>query len=85
VGEQIGRLNLCIDQLKQAQTRSGIQNLFADYSNKATRALTEAKKDNDFIYHERVPDSMAPIEKVASARLAKPTVVPTKFHTGREL
>ena len=36
-----------------------------DWSKKCERALTDAKKDNDFIYHERVPDekNLAPITK----------------------
>ena len=28
----------------------------ADWGKRSDRALTEAKKDNDFIYHERIPD-----------------------------
>jgi hypothetical protein len=27
-----------------------------EWSRKAERALADAKKDNDFIYHERIPD-----------------------------
>ncbi|ODN01568.1 Programmed cell death 6-interacting protein [Orchesella cincta] len=81
VGEQIARLNHCLEVLKQAQTRSGVPNFFADYINKANRMVAEAKKDNDFIYHERVPEtsSLMPIDKVASARLAKPTPVPERL------
>lgn len=77
VGEQIARLNHCLEVLKQAQQRSGVPNFFADYVNKANRLMQEAKKDNDFIYHERVPEtsSLMPIDKVGSARLAKPTPV----------
>jgi len=54
---------------------------------KATKSLADAKKDNDFIYHERIPDAatLAPIEKVASARLAKPTPVPMKFNNNKDL
>ncbi len=77
VGEQIARLNYCLELLKQAQQRSGVPNYFDDYVKKTNRLLAEAKKDNDFIYHERVPESntLMPIDKVASARLAKPTPV----------
>jgi programmed cell death 6-interacting protein len=73
IGEQITRLTQTIEILKQAQQRSGNPTFFADYVNKATRTLQQAKKDNDFIYHERVPEvsSLSPIDKVASARLAK--------------
>jgi len=83
VGEQITRLNQSIDILKQAQTRAGNPNFFADYVNKATRLVAQAKKDNDFIYHERVPEpsALSPIDKVASARLAKQTPLPEKLST----
>lgn len=66
-------MQVCLESLKQAQQRSGVPNFFSDYVNKATRQLNEAKKDNDFIYHERIPDagSLAVVEKVQSARLAK--------------
>lgn len=44
-----------------------------DYVNKATRLMQQAKKDNDFIYHERVLEASAltPVDKVASFRMAK--------------
>lgn len=73
VGEQITRLTQTLEILKQAQQRSGNSNFFVDYVNKANRLLTQAKKDNDFIYHERVIEASAltPIDKVASARIAK--------------
>jgi len=67
--------------LKQAQTRSGNPNLLGDYVNKANRLLAEAKKDNDFIYHERIPEgsSLMPVEKSMAARLAKTLPVPERF------
>lgn len=67
MGEQITRLNQTIEILKTAQQRSGSPQFFADYVNKAQRLLAQAKKDNDFIYHERVPEasSLAPVEKVS--------------------
>ncbi len=81
VGEQITRLNQTIELLKQAQQRAGNPTFFSDYVNKANRLLTEAKKDNDFIYHERVLEASAltPIDKVASARIAKVLPVPEKM------
>ena len=83
IGEQITRLTQCIDIFKQAQQRSGNPNFFVDYVNKATRILTQAKKDNDFIYHERVLEvsSLTPIDKVASARLAKQLPVSDRLST----
>lgn len=81
VGEQIARLNYCLELLKQSQQRAGNPTYFDDYVKKANRLLAEAKKDNDFIYHERVPESsvLQPIDKVASARLAKPLPIPERF------
>lgn len=40
--------------------------------------LNEAKKDNDFIYHERIPD-VKHLEPVTKAAIAKPTPVPAKL------
>jgi len=80
VGEQICRLNVCIELLRKAQdklkTNTGSQFLV-----EANRVVIECKKENDFIYHEVIPDpkSLEPVEKVSSARLAKPTPIPEKF------
>uniref|UniRef100_A0A663M6I0 BRO1 domain-containing protein n=1 Tax=Athene cunicularia TaxID=194338 RepID=A0A663M6I0_ATHCN len=48
-----------------------------DLVDKINRALTAAKKDNDFIYHDRVPD-LKDLESVGKASLVKstPVVVP---------
>lgn len=45
-----------MELFKSAQTRSGDTSFFEDSVGRAQRALDEAVKDNDFIYHERVPD-----------------------------
>ncbi|GCB81311.1 hypothetical protein scyTo_0023278, partial [Scyliorhinus torazame] len=45
-----------------------------DLSDKIARALTAAKKDNDFIYHDRVPD-VKDLEPVGKATLVKSTPV----------
>ena len=44
VGEQIARLNHCVEILKVSQQRSGNPNFFSDYVSKANRVLAEAKK-----------------------------------------
>ncbi|XP_012269159.2 programmed cell death 6-interacting protein [Athalia rosae] len=71
VGEEIARLDHAVELFKAAQQRSNRSNLFQDYANKAQRNLTEARKDNDFIYHERIPDvkSLDPIGKASIAKL----------------
>ena len=77
IGEQIARLNLCLELLKKAQDKTGNVTLFSYYVTEASRLVTEVKKDNDFIYHEQVPNpsNLPTIEKVPSARLAKPLAV----------
>jgi programmed cell death 6-interacting protein len=53
-----------------------------DWLRRTEKALTEAKKDNDFIYHERIPEEKAlvPIGKVA---VAKPTPLTDRLGTER--
>ena len=72
IGEQIAWLQKSVELLKAAQTRSGIPNFYQTELSRAERSLQEAKKDNDFIYHERVPDikTLPPLEK---AQVAKPS------------
>lgn len=55
---------------KAAQQRSSKPTFFQEHLNKATRNLAEAKQDNDFIYHERIPD-LKSLEPVGRAPLAK--------------
>ena len=47
------------------------------------RLLAEAKKDNDFIYHERIPEVKA-LSAVGRAAVVKPTSVPDKFFPGEK-
>merc|ERR1719184_173067 len=50
----------------------------SDWTKRATRALTDAKKDNDFIYHERIPDVKV-LTAIGRAAVVKPTALPEKF------
>lgn len=52
--------------------------MFQDYTNKAQRNLTEVKKDNDFIYHERIPD-IKNVEAIGKANVAKLLPLPETF------
>uniref|UniRef100_A0A3B4EKA9 Programmed cell death 6-interacting protein n=1 Tax=Pygocentrus nattereri TaxID=42514 RepID=A0A3B4EKA9_PYGNA len=45
-----------------------------DLSDKISRALTAAKKDNDFIYHDRVPE-VKDLEHIGKATLVKATAI----------
>lgn len=45
-----------------------------DLSDKINRALTAAKKDNDFIYHDRVPE-VKDLEHIGKAALVRATAI----------
>lgn len=47
-----------------------------DLSDRINRALTSAKKDNDFIYHDRVPE-IKDLEHIGKAALVKATPITT--------
>lgn len=70
-----------MELFKAAQNRSNKPNLFQDYANKVQRNLNEVKKDNDFIYHERVPDAKT-LEPIGKAAVAKLLSMPETFNTG---
>jgi len=68
---------LAISFLKIGQERC-VRPVYTETLNKAIQELNEAKKDNDFIYHERIPDAKH-LEPIAKAVVAKPTSLPSKF------
>ncbi|KAL3279081.1 hypothetical protein HHI36_016595 [Cryptolaemus montrouzieri] len=70
IGEELARLQHAVELFKASQQRSG-KNLFNNIFLKAQRHLTEATKDNDFIYHERIPDvkALEPIGKAQPVKL----------------
>ncbi|XP_044258227.1 programmed cell death 6-interacting protein [Tribolium madens] len=70
IGEEIARLEHSVSLFQTAQQRSGKASLFQDLQHKAQRNLTEVKKDNDFIYHERIPDIKS-LELIGKAQPAK--------------
>ncbi|XP_015430734.1 PREDICTED: programmed cell death 6-interacting protein isoform X2 [Dufourea novaeangliae] len=80
IGEEIARLEHAVELFRAAQQRSNKPNLFQEYANRAQRNLTEAKKDNDFIYHERIPDVKS-LEPVGKANVAKLLPLPETFCT----
>lgn len=55
-----------------------VRPVYTDILNKAVQESNEAKKDNDFIYHEKIPD-VKQLEPIAKAVIAKPTPLPSKF------
>ncbi|NXL90655.1 PDC6I protein, partial [Alectura lathami] len=76
-GEEIGRLQHAADLVKTVASRYDEYINVKDLVDKINRALTAAKKDNDFIYHDRVPD-LKDLEPIGKASLVKstPVVVP---------
>ncbi|EOB04653.1 Programmed cell death 6-interacting protein, partial [Anas platyrhynchos] len=76
-GEEIGRLQHAADLIKTVASRYDEYINVKDLVDKINRALTAAKKDNDFIYHDRVPD-LKDLEPIGKASLVKstPVVVP---------
>ncbi|XP_046967489.1 programmed cell death 6-interacting protein [Vanessa cardui] len=65
VGEEIARLTLAAELLRGARDGSPA----AEAGVRAARQLAAAVRDNDFIYHERVPDARA-LEPVPRAPVA---------------
>jgi len=79
-GEEICRAEKAIECLKAAESRGGayfVQH-FKTLLNKAVRLCDEAKEDNNFIYHARIPDYKS-LDSISKASLVKPTPMPEKF------
>ncbi|XP_052043048.1 programmed cell death 6-interacting protein isoform X1 [Apodemus sylvaticus] len=73
-GEEIARLQHAAELIKNVASRYDEYVNVKDFSDKINRALTAAKKDNDFIYHDRVPD-LKDLDPIGKATLVKPTPV----------
>ncbi|XP_022903763.2 programmed cell death 6-interacting protein [Onthophagus taurus] len=80
VGQEIAWLQHSVESFKASQERSGKQ-FFQDVYVKVQRNLAEAHKDNNFIYHERIPDvkSLDPIGKAVLAKII-PVSYPMSQH-----
>ncbi|XP_018603446.2 programmed cell death 6-interacting protein isoform X3 [Scleropages formosus] len=73
-GEEISRLQHAAELVKTVASRYDEYINVKDLSDKISRALTAAKKDNDFIYHDRVPE-VKDLDQIGKASLVKPTVI----------
>ncbi|XP_021094318.1 programmed cell death 6-interacting protein isoform X1 [Heterocephalus glaber] len=73
-GEEIARLQHAAELIKTVVSRYDEYVNVKDFSDKISRALTAAKKDNDFIYHDRVPD-LKDLDPIGKASLVKSTPV----------
>lgn len=78
-GEQLCRLTQAVEMLKSAAAKSTLfPRSLSDYQRKAASAYESARKDNEFIYHERIPDYKT-VSAIGKAALAKATPIPAKF------
>ncbi|XP_053605524.1 apoptosis-linked gene 2-interacting protein X 1 isoform X2 [Plodia interpunctella] len=85
VGEEIARLQLATEQLRAAAGGgAGVAGPAADVAPRAARQLASAIKDNDFIYHERVPEPRL-LEPVPRAGVARPLEPPPRWGAGKDL
>ncbi|KAF4073933.1 hypothetical protein AMELA_G00248970 [Ameiurus melas] len=73
-GEEIARLQHATELVKTVATRYDEYVNVKDLADKISRALTAAKKDNDFIYHDRVPE-VKDLEHIGKATLVKATAI----------
>ncbi|XP_070777961.1 programmed cell death 6-interacting protein isoform X4 [Enoplosus armatus] len=73
-GEEIARLQHAAELVKTVASRYDEYVSVKDLSDKINRALTAAKKDNDFIYHDRVPE-VKDLEHIGKAALVKATSI----------
>uniref|UniRef100_A0A8C7NTI0 Programmed cell death 6-interacting protein n=1 Tax=Oncorhynchus mykiss TaxID=8022 RepID=A0A8C7NTI0_ONCMY len=73
-GEEIARLQHATELVKTVASRYDEYVSVKDLSDRISRALTAAKKDNDFIYHDRVPE-VKDLEHIGKAALVKATTI----------
>ena len=73
-GEQIARLRAARELLSGAETRGGSAFIHTDEARRIARLLEDAEKDNNFIYHAKVPEKNR-LPSIAKAALAKPLPV----------
>ncbi|XP_077563185.1 programmed cell death 6-interacting protein-like protein AliX [Haemaphysalis longicornis] len=85
VGEELARLQHAIELMKTAESQAGVSFSFRDEAKKISLLYEDVKKDNDFIYHARVPEIRG-LPPIGKAVLAKPLPVPEKFSpSGQDL
>uniref|UniRef100_A0A8C0CHF8 BRO1 domain-containing protein n=1 Tax=Balaenoptera musculus TaxID=9771 RepID=A0A8C0CHF8_BALMU len=73
-GEEIARLQHATELIKTVTSRYDEYVNMKELSDKINHALTAAKKDNDFTYHNRVPD-LKDLDPTGKATLVKSTPV----------
>jgi len=81
IGQEIARLQLAVDLLGKSESLL----VFGDKKLMETceQALQEAKKDNEFIYFDKVT-AVEDLGAVEAAAVVKPSTLPTKFLTNEK-
>lgn len=78
-GLQIALLKKAIEQLSLGESRTTPQATLAKvYLHRANQDLAEVTKDNDFIYHDKVPDAKS-LPTITARSLVKINKVPEKY------
>uniref|UniRef100_A0A1B6GMD2 BRO1 domain-containing protein n=1 Tax=Cuerna arida TaxID=1464854 RepID=A0A1B6GMD2_9HEMI len=78
IGEEIARLQYSLEILKTAQLYAGNSNVISNLIDIGNKNLNKAIKDNDYIYHEKIPDYKS-LESIGCAALAKVLPIPPKL------
>ena len=76
IGESLARLTKALEFIKMSESRGGRDLSVKQQINTIQSGYDKAKKDNEFVYHERVPDYKT-LSSIDRAPLAKLT--PIKF------
>ncbi|XP_052245099.1 LOW QUALITY PROTEIN: programmed cell death 6-interacting protein-like [Dreissena polymorpha] len=79
-GEQISRLKHAKELMAAAATRGGLSFNFKNEQARIQRELEAAQKDNDFIYHDIIPDVKS-LPILGKTAVAKPLPLPERFST----
>lgn len=69
--------------LKTAEVKGILAPEFKDYMGKMNHNYEETKKDNDFIYHAKIPDSKS-LPPIGTAALAKPIMPGEKLNANSQ-
>ena len=80
VGEEIARLTISVDCLNRSKEKlsSTMQSELTEWQENASTALAAIKKDNDFIYNERIPDQ-DDLSLISGTTLVKAVPLPDRF------
>ena len=73
---EISLLQHANDLMAASSQRGGTTFNFKNEQGKIQRELQAAKKDNDFIYHDKVPD-VKTLDTIGKVTIAKPSPLPS--------